>query len=130
VRTVRRSRLEIYADIIRSLAKQSLTLDEIAYEVSTNCLTLQDKLDFLVNHDIVSFEISRDNRVFYVLTRRGVAIFRTFSITERLEKLQGKNKTSAEALRIVSVLEQQDEEEPRKVWKKRPAKTNLPDKHL
>jgi predicted transcriptional regulator len=128
VRTVRRSRLEIYADIIRSLSKQSLTLDEIAYEVSTNCLTLQDKLDFLVNHDIVSFEISRDNRVFYVLTRRGVAIFKTFSITERLEKLQ--DKASDEPLRIVSELEQQNEEEPRKAYKKRPAKTNLPDRQL
>jgi predicted transcriptional regulator len=117
VQAVRRSRLELYADIIRVLAKRALTLDEIAFEVNTNCVTLEQKLDFLIKHDIVSIEISRDNKAFYVLTRRGVAIFRTFSITERLEKLRNKPHTpKTEAQQIITELEQQDEE-AQGVWR-------------
>lgn len=113
MRTVRRSKLELYTDIICALAKRALTVDEIAFQCSTNCLTLQEKLDFLAKHDVVSVEVSRDNRASYVLTRRGVSIFKTFRITKNLEKLQNKPESQAdeEAMRVVSELEQRDIEE-------------------
>ena len=115
--TVRRSKLELYVDIICSLTQRALTIDEIAFQCNTNCVTLEQKLDFLIKHDIVSIEISHDNRAFYVLTQRGVAIFKTFSITKRLEKLQGTPKTNKEALQIISELEPQDHEETHSTWK-------------
>ncbi len=116
MRNVRRSRLELYADIIRCLSQKALTIDEIAFQINTNCVTLQQRLNFLLEHNIVSVEISRDNRAYYVLTRRGVAIFKTFNITKRLEKLQGSAKTPSEALQIISELEQRDQEETNGAW--------------
>ena len=114
---MRRSKLELYTDIICALARRALTMDEIAFQCSTNCLTLQEKMDFLVKHDVVSIEVGRDSRAFYVLTRRGVSIFRTFSITKNLEKLQNKPKANEEALQVVSDLEQQHEpDETRDTW--------------
>jgi len=111
---MRRSRLELYVDIICALAHKALTTDEIAFQCNTNCLTLQQKLDFLVEHDIVSIEVSQDNRPFYVLTRRGVSIFKTFSIARNLEKLQG-NPQIQEAAKAVSELDQQ--EDAGSVWR-------------
>jgi predicted transcriptional regulator len=105
---MRRSRLELYVDIICSLSQRALTVDEIALQCITNCVTLQEKLDFLVEHDVISFEVSNDNRTFYMLTRRGVSIFKTFSIAKHLEKLQGPPQTK-EARKVVSELDQQED---------------------
>ena len=112
---MRRSKLELYMDIIVTVANRASTVDEIAFQCNTSCVTLQQKLDFLVNNDIVSIEISRDNQAFYVLTRRGVSIFRTFSIAKNLEKLQGSPQIR-EAQQLVSELEQREQEESRGIF--------------
>jgi len=90
-RRMRRSKLEHYEDIICALAFRAQTADSLAFECSTDCTLLQHRMEFLIQNDIVSIEVSRDNRVFYVLTRRGVAIARTFRITKHLEKLRTPN---------------------------------------
>ncbi|MCW4019155.1 MAG: hypothetical protein NWF00_10855 [Candidatus Bathyarchaeota archaeon] len=97
---MRRSKLELCENVICALAKNALTLDSLAFECSTNCVSLQEQLDFLVNNDIVSIEISRDNRAFYVLSRRGLAISRTLKVAKRLEKLQTDLET-AHTLKII-----------------------------
>ncbi len=108
---LQRSKLEIYTDIICSLAKKALTIDELAFQCCTSCVTLQKRLEFLLNQKIVTLEIGRDNRAFYVLTLRGVSIFKTFSIVKRLEKLQNHSKSDEQTLQIVSGLTQEDREE-------------------
>jgi predicted transcriptional regulator len=118
---MRRSKLELYEDVIFALSKEALTLDDIAFECDTSCVLLQDQLQFLVDNDIVSIEVSRDNRAFYVLTRRGAAISKTFAIARRLEKLQTSHQTSAKALQAVPAFPETKEE------KTRPhSKTKLP----
>ena len=110
---MRRSRLELYVDIICALAQTSLTIDEVAFQCSTNCLTLQQSLDFLVTHGIVSIEVNSENKTFYALTRRGISIFKTFCITKNLEKLQGNPQTK-EAMQVVSELDLQ--QDPNVTW--------------
>ena len=121
VADLRRSKLELYEDVICALAKEALTIDDIAFECNTSCVLLQDQLQFLVDNDIVSIEVSRDNRAFYVLSRRGVAISKTLAIAKRLEKLQTSHQTSAKALQAVPAFPEPKEE------KTRPhSKTKLP----
>ena len=107
---MRRSKLELYEDIIRALTKRALAIDGIAFECNMDCVILQQRLDFLVNNNIVEIEISRDNRAFYVLTRRGLAISKTLDITKRLKKLQATAKTANEALQTIPALSEHDEE--------------------
>lgn len=95
---MQRSKLELYQDIICTLAKKALTLDSLAFECDTNCVLLQDKLDFLINHDLVTIEISRDNKPFYVLSRRGVAVAKTLTIAKQLERLQASSHPSGQPL--------------------------------
>jgi predicted transcriptional regulator len=85
---MRKSKLELYEEIIYALAKNALTVDGIAFQCNTSCVTLKARLTFLLTHNLVAIEASRDNREFYVLTQRGVAISKTLAITKRLEKLQ------------------------------------------
>ena len=85
---MRRSKLEFYQDIISALVKRALTIDDIAFECNTSCVTLEPRLDFLVSHNIAAVEIRRDNKAFYILSRRGLAISKTLSIAKRLERLQ------------------------------------------
>ena len=104
-----RSKLEFYEDIINVLAEHALTVDGIAFQCSTSCITLLARLDFLTANNIVAIEFSRDNRAFYVLTSRGVAISKTLAITKRLEKLQNR-KVSSMVLEAVPVLFDEEEE--------------------
>jgi predicted transcriptional regulator len=105
VHNARRSRLELYENIIGALAKRALTIEDIAFECKMNCVNLQDRLDFLMKHNLVDLEISLDNRAFYVLTRRGLAISRTLDITKRLEKLQSRSR-----IQTVAAFTKTDEE--------------------
>jgi predicted transcriptional regulator len=111
-----RSKLELYEDVICALVKKASTLDDIAFECNTNCVLLQDQLEFLVKHDVVNIEVSLDNRTFYVLSRRGVAISKTLAITRRLQKLQNTQKTSEKAFRAVSPFQEGDEEKAKAAW--------------
>ena len=113
---MRRSKLEFYQDIICALVKKALTIDGIGFECNTSCVTLEQRLDFLVTNNIVTIEISRDNKAFYVLSRRGVAISKTLSIAKRLEKLQTNPKISGEALQAIPALSKYDEEKARRMW--------------
>ncbi len=85
---MRKSKLELYEEIVVALAKNALTSDGIAFQCNTSCVNLQERLEFLIAHNLVEIENSRDNRLFYVLTQRGIAISKTLAITKRLEKLQ------------------------------------------
>jgi predicted transcriptional regulator len=111
---MRRSKLELYEDVICALAKKALTIDGIAFECNTSCVLLQDQLQFLVDNGIVSIEVSRDNKAFYVLTRRGFAISKTLVIAKRLEKLQTTPQTSAESLQAIPAFSEPEEEKARR----------------
>jgi len=95
---MQRSKLELYEEIICALALGAQTIDSLAFECSTDCTLLGQRMQYLVKHDIVSIEARRDNRAFYVLTRRGVAVARTFRITKHLEKLRTPNASVSIAI--------------------------------
>jgi predicted transcriptional regulator len=107
---MRRSKLELYEDIISALTKRALAIDGIAFECNMDCVILQQRLDFLVKNNIAEIEISHDNRAFYVLTRRGLAISKTLDITKRMKKLQTNAKTANEAVQFIPALPERNEE--------------------
>jgi len=106
---MRRSKLELFVDIIRALAERALTIDEIAFECGTNCLTLSQKMDFLIKCDMVSIEMTHDKKAFYALTRRGAAILKTFRNASNLEKLQSDPQMN-ESVQFIAELEQRDKD--------------------
>jgi predicted transcriptional regulator len=106
---MRRSRLELYEDVLNALAKKPLTVDNIAYECNMDCVALRQRLDFLMKNGLVE-ENSRTKRTVYALTKRGHAIFRVLTITRRLEKLQNTIRIIEDALQALPTLQEQNEE--------------------
>jgi predicted transcriptional regulator len=110
---MRRSKLELYEDILTALVDRRLTVDAIAYACDMDCVALRQRLDFLVKHGMVE-EKTYKKKTRYALTRRGVAIFKTLTITRRLEKLQTTIKNVDEALKLIPALSEYNEEKTKR----------------
>ena len=100
---MRRSKLELYEDILYALVNKRLTVDAIAYACNMDCVALRKRLVFLLENGLVE-EKNFGKRTCYTLTRRGLAIFKTLALTKRLEKLQTTMKKIDEALQAIPSL--------------------------
>lgn len=109
---MRRSKLELYEDILTALADKPLTVDAIAYACDMDCVALRQRLDFLLKSGLVE-EKTYKKKTRYALTRRGLAIYKTLTITRRLEKLQTTIKNVDEALKMIPALSEYNEEKPK-----------------
>ena len=108
-----RSRLELYEDVLHVLAEKPLTVDAIAYACSMDCVALRQRLDFLMQQNLVE-ERASQQKTYYALTRRGLAIYKTLALTKRLEKLQTSIKILDEALQTLPTLSENDEEKTKR----------------
>ena len=109
---MRRSKLELYEAILNALADKRLTVDAIAYACNMDCIALRQRLDFLMKSGLVE-ERTYKTKMRYALTRRGLAIYKTLTITRRLEKLQTTVKVVDEALKMLPALSEYNEETPK-----------------
>jgi predicted transcriptional regulator len=76
---VRRSKLEMYVDILSVLSQRGpLKLTHIMYKANVNCSVLSEYLDFLIEHELVQERIAKKNRTLYAITERGVTVLRAF----------------------------------------------------
>ena len=110
---MRRSRLELYEDVLKALVNRPLTVDAIAYACCMDCVVLRQRLDFLIKNGLVE-ERTYKKGALYALTGRGHAIFRTLAITKRLEKLQNTIKTIDEASQVLPSLSEHIEEKAKR----------------
>ena len=110
---MRRSKLELYGDILTALVDKSLTVDSIAYACNMDCFALRQRLDFLIKNNLVE-EKNYSKKTRYALTRRGVAIFKTLALTKHLEKLQTNIKRIDEALEAIPSLSEYNAEKARR----------------
>ena len=110
---MQRSKLKLYEDILTALVDRRLTVDAIAYTCNMDCIALRQRLDFLLKSDLVE-ERNYKKQTRYALTRRGLAIYKTLTITRRLEKLQTTIKNVDEALKMIPALSEYNEEKTKR----------------
>jgi predicted transcriptional regulator len=110
---MRRSKLELYENVLHALVKKHLTIDSIAYECNMDCVALRQRLNFLAKNGLVEEE-NYKKKTLYALTKRGLSIFKTLTITRRLEKLQITSKMIDDALQALPALSEHNEETPRR----------------
>jgi predicted transcriptional regulator len=111
--SMRRSKLELYEDILTALVDRRLTVDAVAYACNMDCIALRQRLDFLLKSGLVE-EKTYNKQTRYALTRRGLAIYKTLTITRRLEKLQTTIQNVDEALKMIPALSEYNEETPKR----------------
>jgi predicted transcriptional regulator len=110
---MRRSKLELYENVLHALVKKHLAVDSIAYECNMDCIALRQRLDFLVKNGLVEEE-NYKKKTLYALTKRGLSIFKTLTITRRLEKLQTTIKMIDDSLQAFPALSEHNEETPKR----------------
>ena len=76
---MRRSKLEMYVDILKVLAQRGpLKLTHVMYKANVNCSVLKEYLDFLSKQGLVEEKIIRRERTVYAITQRGVTVLKQF----------------------------------------------------
>jgi predicted transcriptional regulator len=76
---MRRSKLEMYVDIIKVLAQRGpLKLTHVMYKANVNCSLLKEYLDFLIKQGLVEERTVGKQRVVYAATQRGVMVLKYF----------------------------------------------------
>jgi len=76
---VRRSKLEMYVDILSVLAHRGpLKLTHVMYKANVNCSVLKEYLDFLIKQSLVEERTVGKRRVVYAVTQRGITVLKYF----------------------------------------------------
>ena len=76
---MRRSKLEMYIDILKVLAHRGpLKLTHIMYKANVNCSVLKEYLGFLMKQNLVEERTIGKRRVVYAITQRGITVLKHF----------------------------------------------------
>jgi predicted transcriptional regulator len=74
---VRRSKLEMYVDILTVLAHRGpLKLTHVMYKANVNCSVLKEHLDFLMKQGLVEERTIGKRRVVFAVTQRGITVLK------------------------------------------------------
>ena len=76
---MRRSKLEMYIDILKVLARRGpLKLTHVMYKANVNCSVLKEFLDFLTQQNLVEERSVGKKRTVYAITDRGRSVLKYF----------------------------------------------------
>jgi len=99
---MRKSKLELYEEVLSALVDKYLSIEGLAVECNTDAATVAKRLDFLEKNRLVEgyFDTAK---VFYSLTPRGKEVYRALTVTKRLDKLKESIETISERARYALV---------------------------
>jgi predicted transcriptional regulator len=100
---MRKSKLELYEEVLSALVDKSLSVDNLAFLCDMDCATVAELLDFLEKNRLVENNHSY-TKVLYSLTARGEEVYKALTKTERLNKLKKSVKTIKETKHALPTL--------------------------
>ncbi len=91
---MKRSKLEMYVDIIKVLALRGpLKLTHIMYKANVNCSVLSEYLEFLLKQGLVEERLVKKNRNVYAVTQQGLTVLKSFrELTQALPIVEEKRQ--------------------------------------
>jgi len=76
---MRRSKLEMYIDILKVLGQRGPSkLTHVMYKSNVNCSVLKDYLEFLIKQRLIEERTIEKERLVYVITQRGITALKYF----------------------------------------------------
>jgi len=97
---MRRSKLEMHLDILRTLAlKGPLKLTHVMYKSNVNCSVLKEQLTFLMQQGLVNEQTLKKERIVYKITEKGFTVLKYFRELQTLLPIEDEDKK-----RIPSIL--------------------------
>ena len=106
---MRKSKLENYEDLLSALMDRYLSVDSLAFECNMDCVAVNKRLEFLIKNQLVGRHYI-NKKLFYALTTRGEAVYKTFSLTQRLNKLKKSIEIINESLQAIPSIAEQNKE--------------------
>jgi predicted transcriptional regulator len=101
---MRKSKLEAYQEILSAIAEKPKSLSNIAYTCNMDCTHLLGKMEFLIENQLVEEQVV-GKKTSYCITRRGVTVLKTLTVTQLLERIQTTVKVADETLAVISSLD-------------------------
>jgi predicted transcriptional regulator len=96
---MRRSKMEMHLDIIKTLAQKGpLKLTHIMYKANVNCSVLSEQLEFLMQQNIVQEKTLKKGKIVYELSEKGFSIIKTFREIQTLLQFDEENKQRIPAI--------------------------------
>ncbi len=94
---MRRSKLEMYVDILKVLVRhQPSKLTHIMYKANLNCRVLKQSLDFLIQQKLIELRSLGKKRTAYAITERGRTVLKYFiELDNVLQLTEDANKIPA-----------------------------------
>ena len=90
---MRRSKLEMYVDILSVLAHRGpLKLTHIMYKANVNCSVLNEFLDFLMQKELVEERTIKKKRSVYAITQRGLTVLKYFGELKRVLPIEEEER--------------------------------------
>lgn len=76
---MRRSKLEMYIDILNVLAKKGpLKVTHIMYKANVNCSILNESLELLIKQELAEKKTIKNEHIVFAITQRGITILKYF----------------------------------------------------
>ena len=92
---MRRSKMEMHLDILRTLAQKGpLKLTHIMYKANVNCCVLKEYLDFLTQQNLVEEKTLRKERIVYKITEKGLTVLKYFRELQIMLPVLDEDKVS------------------------------------
>ena len=81
---MRRSKMEMYIDILKVLAQHGpLKLTHVMYKANVNCSVLKENLDFLIAQNLIEEKVTVKKRnktkTSYIITEKGRTVIKYFN---------------------------------------------------
>ena len=95
---MRRSKLEVYIDILEALAFEGqLRLTHLTYKSNVNCCVLKEQLEFLIGNGLVEEKMLKKMTI-YAITSRGLQVLKTFREIKEVFPLEEEERPQRSAL--------------------------------
>jgi predicted transcriptional regulator len=104
---MRRSKLEIYEDILSALFNKYLSVESLAIQCNIDCVAVEKRLEFLMENNLVR-RSNTNKKELYTLTTRGEAVSKELNITQRLNKLKTSIEVIGENIHEIPVIPEQE----------------------
>ena len=96
---MRRSKMEIHLDILRTLAQKGpLKLTHIMYKSNVNCCVLKEYLDFLTQQELVEEKTIKKERIVFTITEKGLTVLKYFRELQIMLPIDEENKARIPAM--------------------------------
>jgi predicted transcriptional regulator len=103
---MRRSKIEMYVDVLRVLAAKPLKLTHIMYKANMNCNVVTQVLDFMLKQGLVEKKVAGKRTVVYASTTLGASVLKSFrELNKALPIIEEENRNFGFVLRVQSELE-------------------------